>query len=87
MNSVNIASFKAQLGKFLGRVRKGEEIVILDRKTPVARLIPYAEKLPVKVAVRRPLEDPASLSRLSFQPLKKKSVDTLKVLLEDRTSR
>ena len=84
MVAVNIASFKAHLGKFLRRVRQGEEVVVLDRKTPVARLVPYEEKSPAKVAVRKPLGEPSEIGKLSFAPLKGKRVDTLSVLLEDR---
>ncbi|MBI4607025.1 MAG: type II toxin-antitoxin system prevent-host-death family antitoxin [Planctomycetes bacterium] len=87
MLSVNIAAFRAQLSKLLGRVRRGEEVVVLDRRVPVARLVPYQERLPLKVAVRKPVDDPSSLAKLAFPPLKGRPVDTLSALLEDRGSR
>jgi len=37
---VNIHSAKTHLSKLLGRVRKGEEIVIAKAGKPVARLVP-----------------------------------------------
>jgi prevent-host-death family protein len=86
MLATNIASFKSHLGKFLRRVRQGEEVIVLDRKTPVARLVPYEEKLQHKVAVRKPVDSPGEIGKLSFPPANK-GVDTLSVLLEDRGAR
>lgn len=40
MSSINISSLKDQLSAVLQRVRKGEEIVVMDRDRPVARLTP-----------------------------------------------
>lgn len=40
MASINISSLKDQLSAVLQRVRKGEEIVVMDRDRPVARLSP-----------------------------------------------
>jgi prevent-host-death family protein len=42
MTSVNIAELKSKLSAYLQRVRAGEEIVIRDRRLPVARLVPFA---------------------------------------------
>jgi prevent-host-death family protein len=41
MKSVNISSLKAHLSEHLRLVRKGEEVVICDRNTPVARILPW----------------------------------------------
>ena len=38
---VKIADFKAHLSEHLRAVRSGGEIVIKDRETPVARVVPY----------------------------------------------
>jgi len=37
-----IGQLKARLSEFLARVRGGEEVVVTDRGTPVARLLPLA---------------------------------------------
>jgi len=37
---VNIAELKDQLSSFLQRVRAGEELVIRDRKLPIAKIVP-----------------------------------------------
>lgn len=41
MNTVKIADLKNNLSRHLARVRQGAEITVLDRATPVARLVPY----------------------------------------------
>ena len=38
---VKIAEFKSRLSAYLRSVRQGQEIVIKDRETPIARLTPY----------------------------------------------
>jgi prevent-host-death family protein len=40
MKSVNIAELKNKLSAYLNEVRAGRELVIRDRNTPIARLIP-----------------------------------------------
>jgi prevent-host-death family protein len=40
MKSVNIAELKNRLSQYLNDVRTGEEILVRDRKTPVARIVP-----------------------------------------------
>ena len=43
MKTANISQLKARLSSYLEEVRRGGTIVVCDRKTPVARLVPYAE--------------------------------------------
>lgn len=40
MRTVNIADLKSHLSSYLSEVREGAEIVIRDRSTPIARLVP-----------------------------------------------
>lgn len=42
MRTVNIAELKSHLSSYLNEVRGGGEIVIRDRDTPIARLIPLS---------------------------------------------
>lgn len=44
MRSVNIAELKNQLSACLHRVRSGEELLIRDRNTPIAKIIPLQEE-------------------------------------------
>ncbi|MBI4238678.1 MAG: type II toxin-antitoxin system prevent-host-death family antitoxin [Deltaproteobacteria bacterium] len=40
MSTINISSLKNQLSAVLRRVRRGEEVLVMDRDRPVARLSP-----------------------------------------------
>jgi prevent-host-death family protein len=41
MRTVNIGTLKNQLSAYLKYVRNGEEVVVRDRNTPVARILPF----------------------------------------------
>lgn len=40
MKTVNVAKLKNELSAYLGYVRKGEEVLVKDRNTPIARIVP-----------------------------------------------
>lgn len=42
MESVTIADLKANLSKYLRRVRSGEEILVCDRSVPIGKIVPLA---------------------------------------------
>jgi prevent-host-death family protein len=80
MENVNIAALKARLSHFLRRVRRGVVVNVLDRDTPIARIIPYEETgdpLPSR-APRRRLPD-VRLPRAS-----RRDLGSLDALLEER---
>jgi prevent-host-death family protein len=78
---VGIADLKARLSEHLRAVRKGRTLTVLDRDTPVARLVPYeAEPVDVKRATRR-------IQDLVPPPSPATPTDSLSVLLDDRTRR
>jgi prevent-host-death family protein len=81
MGNVRIADLKARLSEHLRSVRKGRTLTVLDRDTPVARIVPYgAESLEVRRATRRPRD-------LKPVPPSTKATDSLAVLLDDRRRR
>jgi antitoxin (DNA-binding transcriptional repressor) of toxin-antitoxin stability system len=41
MRSVNVAKLMNQLSKYISFAKGGEEVVIRDRKLPVAKLVPF----------------------------------------------
>jgi prevent-host-death family protein len=43
MKQVRIAELKAHLSQHLARVRRDDTVVVCDRNTPIARLVPYTE--------------------------------------------
>jgi prevent-host-death family protein len=81
MTKVRIAELKARLSEYLRRVRRGHTITVLDRETPVARVVPYTEPEPLGV------RDPLGRRRLQQVPLPpplKLDVDVVELLLEER---
>ena len=82
MPKVGIADLKAHLSEHLRKVRAGGTITVVDRDTPVARLVPYDVEPPLAIrrATRKPNERP-------LPPSPAKQTDSLAVLLEDRAKR
>jgi prevent-host-death family protein len=85
MLKVRIADLKAHLSRYLKTVRRGETITVLDRDTPVARLVPV-EVNSSGLVVHRP-RSPQRLSDLALPPRPARLVtDAVALLLEDRQS-
>lgn len=81
MSDVRIADLKARLSEHLRSVRNGGTVTVLDRDTPVARIVPYtAQLLEIRKAKRR-LRD----LRLPAKPSKR--TDSVALLVEDRRRR
>lgn len=81
MKRVGIADLKAHLSEHLRTVRKGRSLIVVDRATPVARLVPVASgPLEIREAARRP-------SELERPPAQVVATDSLAVLLADRARR
>jgi prevent-host-death family protein len=79
--TVGVAELKARLSEFLRAARRGHPVIVCDRDTPVARLVPYA--VDQQLSVRRPLR------RLGDVPLPAplgRPIDSLTALLEERQS-
>jgi prevent-host-death family protein len=62
---VGIAELKGRLSEYLRAVRKGGEIVIKDRETPIARLVPY-EKSRSRLETIPPTMSLKELDKLPF---------------------
>jgi prevent-host-death family protein len=81
MTKVRIADLKARLSEHLRAVRKGRTITVLDRETPIARIVPYAaEPVEIRKSTRR-------LRDLELPPPPASATDSLAVLLDDRRRR
>ena len=82
MSKVGIAELKAQLSRHLRKVRRGHTLTVLDRDTPIGRIVPYDAGTPLEV--RRATKKPRDLR---LPPPPSTPTDSLAVLLEDRASR
>jgi antitoxin (DNA-binding transcriptional repressor) of toxin-antitoxin stability system len=81
MQGVRITDLKARLSEHLRLVRNGPTLTVLDRDTPVARIVPYApEMLEVPRAARKPRD-------LELPPVPALPTDSLAVLVEERHRR
>ncbi len=84
MKKVRIADLKAHLSEHLRAVRRGQEVIVLDRDTPVARIVPY------RTGPRRLVVRPARGSFADFKllaPPPAFPVDIVAELLEQRKDR
>lgn len=80
MDSVNIGTLKAHLSEYLNKVRQGGSILVLDRKSAIARIVPLPQS-PQAIISRKPS------AKLADYPTPKKPVcarSSLEVLLEER---
>lgn len=81
MSDVRIADLKARLSEHLRTVRNGGTLTVLDRDTPVARIVPYAtQPLEIRKAKRR-------LRDLKLPPRPARRTDSVALLAEDRRRR
>jgi len=81
MRTVRIAELRARLSEHLRSVRNGGTLTVLDRHTPIARIVPYASQhLDIRKAKKRlrDLKLPAKLARRT---------DGVAILVQDRDRR
>lgn len=81
MKQVRIAELKARLSEYLHAVRKGDTVTVLDRETPVARIVPITKSA---LRVREPRAGSPPPNKVSIPPRRKLKVDVLQLLLEER---
>ncbi len=83
MNTVRIADLKSRLSEYLRKVRRGGSLTVLDRDTPIARIVPY-EGDSASLKVRSPLPDAPKLQRVPLPPPLRLQRDIVKFLMEER---
>ena|SRR3989442_15856992 len=85
MSDVKIAELKARLSSYLAEVRRGQTVVVYDRSTPIARLVPF-EKEAEDIVIIEASASPAELKKIKgVRP--KKRIDADKLLRELRRDR
>ncbi len=83
MNEVGIAELKARLSACLRRVRAGDTLTVLDRSTPVARIVPYLEAA-TPLHIRRPRPGAPRPGEVELPVPTPLARDVVDLLLEDR---
>jgi len=44
MKNANVSELKSRLSSYLAEVKQGDTVVVCERQTPIARLVPYADE-------------------------------------------
>lgn len=81
--SVNIATLKAQFSKYLRSVRAGEDIVVLDHKMPIAKIVPVETKSLASIKPKGSFAK--TMTRIKIpRTSKQRNINSLTLLLEER---
>jgi prevent-host-death family protein len=80
---VKVAELKARLSEYLRWVRRGRSLVVMDRDTPIARIVPYEGGTP-SLRIRRPPPGALRLQDVPLPPPLETDVDIVALLLEER---
>jgi len=85
MKSAKVSELKAKLSAYLAEVRGGGTVVVYDRNTPIARLVPFHDD-DDDLVITEASDAPAQLKRLKgVRP--KKPIDVDQLLSELRKDR
>jgi antitoxin (DNA-binding transcriptional repressor) of toxin-antitoxin stability system len=85
MKAVRIAELKSRLSHHLKLVRAGETLTVLDRDTPIARIVPIDAD--DDIVITKPAPGAPWLGSIKMPPPTKLDFDIVSVLLEDRRRR
>jgi prevent-host-death family protein len=85
MRQTNVTGFKARLSEYLAAARNGETVVVHDRKTPIARLVPIDDHVD-DLKIAEPSRSMRDLAKIKPVRLRRR-VDVVRVLRESRDQR
>ena len=85
MYEVKIADLKSRLSEHLRNVRAGRSLTVLERNTPIARIVPWKEG-DASFDSRPPLPGAPLLRRVKLPPPLSLRGDIVKLLLKERQS-
>ena len=85
--AIKIGEFRNHLSNYLSWVRKGKEIIIMDRKNVIGKVIPFPSRHEeASLEMIPPLRKSSQWSRLQFKKISCKK-DPVSCLIEDRQKR
>jgi antitoxin (DNA-binding transcriptional repressor) of toxin-antitoxin stability system len=85
MKTVRIADLKAHLSEHLRSVRQGRSLTVLDRDTPIARLVPFLPQTEM-LTIRRPSARSPGLHGVPLPAPLPGRIDVVALLREERQS-
>jgi antitoxin (DNA-binding transcriptional repressor) of toxin-antitoxin stability system len=83
MTGIRIADLKSHLSEHLRKVRAGRSLTILDRDTPIARIVPWKTGTG-SLQLRPPVRGAPKLQRVPLPPPLRLREDIVKLLMEER---
>lgn len=86
MKRVLISELKSHLSEHLRAVQAGEPLVVMDRKTPIARIVPFNEANE-PVVIRKPKPGAPLMRDIPMPPPIVPKIDVMKYLEEERADR
>ena len=85
MKRAKVSELKANLSSYLAAVRRGETVLVTDRVTPIALLVPYKEA-DDGLVIEEPAAPPAGLKNVrGIRP--RRPIDVVALLRESRDHR
>jgi prevent-host-death family protein len=82
MKQVRTAELKSRLSEYLRAVRRGEAILVLDRETPIAHIVPVREQ--GTLHIRKPAAGAPPPNRVPLPKPIRLNFDIVELLLEER---
>lgn len=82
MKEVRIAELKSRLSEYLRAVRGGETISVLDRETPIARIVPVRDR--VALRIRKPVPGTPPPNRVRLPKPLRLNLEIVDLLLDER---
>lgn len=82
MKKAKVSELKARLSSYLADVKHGDSVVVCERQTPIARLVPFAEEDP-EVRVCEAAQPIRKLGKIRPVRLRRK-IDLGNILKETR---
>jgi len=89
MRRIGVAELKNNLSRELRAVEAGEEVEVMDRTRPIARIVPVAQPSAAqrqRVRIRPARRPFAEIRDIRYPPIGK-GIDSLALLLEERGER
>ena len=85
MTKVGVARLKAELSEYLRKVKRGKEVVVYDRDTPIARIVPYEAARSGRLVIRPP-KTPGRIQDIPLPPplRLKDGRSVVDILIEER---
>lgn len=84
MTKVGVAKLKAELSGYLRKVKRGGEVVVYDRDTPVARIVPYETTERHGGLVVRPAKPGVRLQDIPLPPPLPNGERIVQMLIDER---